>query len=134
MAAIQAVEFTVEGPAGALAGESMGEGPPVVLLHGYFSDAKTNWIRYEHAAAIAAEGFRVIMPDLRAHGESDRPHDPAAYPPDALTLDGHALVAHLRLTEYDLGGYSLGARTASRMLATSSVRAVIVGPPSKMSR
>lgn len=103
-----------------IAWRELGSGRPVVLIHGYFSDANTNWIRYGHAAAIAAMGFRVIMPDLRAHGESDRPHDAAAYPPDALTRDGHALVAHLGLTDYDLGGYSLGARTTSRMLATGA--------------
>ncbi|WP_242096988.1 MULTISPECIES: alpha/beta fold hydrolase [unclassified Sphingomonas] len=103
-----------------LAWREMGEGRPVVLIHGYFSDAATNWIRYGHAAAIAAKGFRVVMPDLRAHGESAKPHDPAAYPRDALTRDGHALVAHLGLTDYDLGGYSLGARTVSRMLATGA--------------
>jgi pimeloyl-ACP methyl ester carboxylesterase len=66
------------------------------------------------------------MPDLRAHGESDRPHDPAAYAPDTLTRDGHALIAHLGLTEYDLGGYSLGARTTSRMLATGATPGRIV--------
>ena len=103
-----------------LAWREVGEGRAVVLLHGYFSDAHTNWIRYGHAAAIAARGFRVIMPDLRAHGSSDKPHDLAAYPPDALTRDGHALVEHLGLIDYDLGGYSLGARTASRMLCTGA--------------
>lgn len=103
-----------------IAWREVGGGRPVVLLHGYFSDAQTNWIRYGHAAAVAARGFRVIMPDLRGHGESDRPHDPPAYPLDALTRDGHALVAHLKLTDYDLGGYSLGARTTSRMLATGA--------------
>ncbi len=103
-----------------LAWHEMGEGRPIVLLHGYFSDAQTNWIKYGHAAAIAAKGFRVIMPDLRAHGESAKPHDAAAYPPDALTKDGHALIAHLGLSDYDLGGYSLGARTTSRMLATGA--------------
>ena len=91
-----------------------------MLIHGYFSNAFTNWIRFGHAAAVAAKGFRVIMPDLRGHGESATPHDPSAYPRDALTKDGHALVAHLGLTEYDLGGYSLGARTASRMVATGA--------------
>jgi pimeloyl-ACP methyl ester carboxylesterase len=103
-----------------LAWREIGEGRPVVLIHGFFSDAETNWIRYGHAAAIAARGFRVIMPDLRGHGSSARPHDPAAYPPDALTSDGHALIAHLGLTGYDLGGSSLGARTTSRMLATGA--------------
>jgi pimeloyl-ACP methyl ester carboxylesterase len=103
-----------------LAWHEVGEGRAVVLIHGYFSDAKTNWIRYGHAAKIAAKGFRVIMPDLRAHGASDKPHGLEAYPADALTQDGHALIAHLGLTEYDLGGYSLGARTTSRMLATGA--------------
>ena len=103
-----------------IAWREVGEGRPVVLIHGYFSDAKTNWIRYGHAAKIAAKGFRVIMPDLRAHGESGKPHGLEFYPADALTLDGHALVDHLGLTDYDLGGYSLGARTTSRMLATGA--------------
>lgn len=103
-----------------LAWRELGEGRPAVLLHGFFSDAQTNWIRFGHAAALAARGFRVIMPDCRAHGSSDKPHYPAAYPPDALTRDGHALVAHLELRDYDLVGYSLGARTTSRMLATGA--------------
>ncbi len=103
-----------------LAWREVGEGRPVVLIHGYFSDANTNWIRYGHAAKIAAKGFRVIMPDLRAHGDSGKPHGLEAYPADALTQDGHLLIKHLGLTEYDLGGYSLGARTTSRMLATGA--------------
>ncbi len=109
-----------------IAWRELGEGHPVVLIHGYFSDAATNWIRYGHAEAIAARGYRVIMPDLRGHGDSDRPHDPAAYPPDALARDGHALIAELGLTDYDLGGYSLGARTTSRMLATGATPRRIV--------
>ena len=99
-----------------LAWHELGEGRPVLLLHGLFSDAQTNWIKFGHAAAIAARGFRVIMPDLRAHGESAKPHDAAAYPPDVLAEDGLALIAHLGLAGYDLGGYSLGARTSVRMV------------------
>ncbi len=99
----------------ALAWHETGEGRPVLLLHGLFSDAETNWIKFGHAAAIAARGFRLIMPDLRAHGDSGKPHEPSAYPPDILAEDGLALIAHLGLTDYDLGGYSLGARTSVRM-------------------
>ena len=99
-----------------LSWQELGEGRPVVLLHGLFSDADTNWIRFGHAEAIAAGGFRVIMPDLRAHGASARPHEASAYPPDVLADDGLALVDHLGITDYDLGGYSLGARTAVRMV------------------
>ncbi|WP_184504463.1 alpha/beta fold hydrolase [Sphingomonas endophytica] len=112
-----------------IAWRELGEGRAVVLIHGFFSDAQTNWLKYGHAAAIAAAGFRVIMPDLRAHGASARPHDASAYPPDALARDGHALVKHLGLSDYDLGGYSLGARTTVRMLATGATprRVVIAG-------
>lgn len=99
-----------------IAWTELGEGRPVVLIHGYFSDAQTNWIKYGHAAKVAALGRRVIMPDLRAHGLSARPHAAAAYPPDALAKDGMALIDHLGLTDYDLGGYSLGARTSVRMV------------------
>ena len=57
------------------------------------------------------EGFRVIMPDLRAHGLSGRPHEPEHYPRGILARDLRELIAHLGLTEFDLGGFSLGART-----------------------
>ena len=97
-----------------LAIHRLGEGRAVVLLHGLFSDAQTNWIRFGHAQRLADAGFEAIMPDLRAHGDSARPHDPAAYPGDVLVRDAQALVAHLGLRDYDLGGFSLGARTSAR--------------------
>lgn len=112
-----------------MAWRELGEGRPVVLIHGYFSNAEVNWLRYGHAAAVAARGFRVIMPDLRGHGDSATPHEPSAYPPDALMRDGLALIAHLGLGDYDLGGYSLGARTTVRMLANGAMprRVVLSG-------
>ena len=97
-------------------GSGSGHARPIVLIHGLFSSADTNWIKFGHAARIAATGRHVIMPDLRAHGDSDRPHDAAAYPPDVLADDAEALIRHLGLADYDLGGYSLGARTVVRML------------------
>jgi pimeloyl-ACP methyl ester carboxylesterase len=104
-------------------------GRPAVLIHGYFSTAEVNWIKYGHAEKLAARGLRVIMPDLRGHGQSARPHDPAAYPPDVLMRDGFALIEHLGLTDYDLGGYSLGGRTTLRMLVNGAKprRAVLCG-------
>ncbi|MCC6479554.1 MAG: alpha/beta fold hydrolase [Sphingomonadaceae bacterium] len=112
-----------------LAWREMGEGRPVVLLHGYFSEADTNWIKYGHARLLADAGFRVIMPDLRAHGLSGKPHDPVHYPSDILADDQFALIDYLGLTDFDLGGYSLGGRTVARMLARGCHprRAVISG-------
>jgi len=113
----------------ALAYREIGEGRPLVLLHGFFSNAITNWIKFGHAEKIAAQGYRVIMPDLRAHGDSAKSHDPGAYPADILARDGLAIVEHLGLTDYDLGGYSLGARTVVRMhvLGAQPKRLIIAG-------
>lgn len=110
-------------------GPEMGQGRPLILIHGYFSDAQTNWIKFGHAALLADAGYRVIMPDLRAHGFSDKPHDLTHYPHDILADDQFALIEHLGLTDFDLGGYSLGARTVARMLVRGCkpVRAVIAG-------
>ena len=102
-----------------LAWREMGEGRPILLLHGLFSSAEVNWIKFGTAARVAREGYRVIMPDLRIHGSSEAPHDAAHYPPDVLVQDLQDLVAHLGLDAFDLGGFSLGART--------SVRAVVSG-------
>lgn len=94
-----------------LAYHAIGQGRPVILLHGLFSDANMNWIKFGHAGRIAAEGFRVIMPDLRAHGQSGRPHGEEFYPKGVLARDLRELIGLLGLTEFDLGGFSLGART-----------------------
>ena len=112
-----------------LAYRELGEGRPLVLIHGLFSNGWTNWIRYGHAGLIAKAGFRVIMPDLRGHGMSAAPHNPAFYPPDILARDGEALLAHLGLSDYDLGGFSLGARTTLRMLVRGARprRAILAG-------
>jgi pimeloyl-ACP methyl ester carboxylesterase len=111
-----------------LAYREMGEGRPLVLLHGVAGDA-TLWLRHGHAETIAARGHRVIMPDFRGHGRSAKPHDAASYPLDVLTDDGFALLDHLELDDYDLGGYSLGARIVVRMLVRGATpgRAVVAG-------
>ena len=119
----------VEGFGGSrLAVHRMGAGGPVLMLHGLFSSAEVNWIKYGTAAQLAAAGFEAIMPDLRAHGQSEAPHDPSAYPEDVLVKDALALVQALGLTGYDLCGFSLGARTAVRaVLAGLAPRRLVLG-------
>ena len=102
-----------------LAVHRLGAGRPVLLLHGLFSSAQVNWIKFGHAAKLAEAGFEAIMPDLRAHGDSGKPHEPSAYPHDVLVRDVKAVVEALGLKDFDLVGFSLGARTA--------VRAVVAG-------
>lgn len=111
-----------------LAVHRLGEGRPVLMLHGLFSSADVNWIKFGTARRIADAGFECVMPDLRAHGQSDAPRDPAAWPDDVLVKDALALVAGLGLADYDLAGFSLGARTAVRgVLAGLSPRRLVLG-------
>ncbi len=70
-----------------LALHRMGAGRPLVMLHGLFSSAEMNWVKWGQAELLAAAGFECLMPDLRAHGHSEAPHDPAAYPDDVLAKD-----------------------------------------------
>lgn len=92
----------------------LGEGRPVVLLHGLFSSSQMNWIKWGHAEQLATAGHRVIMLDFRVHGESEAPRGAQAYPPGVLVRDVAALAEHFALEpgEFDLVGFSLGARTA----------------------
>lgn len=112
-----------------LAWREMGTGRPLILIHGFISDAVTNWITYGTAERLANAGFRCIMPDLRAHGASDKPHDPAAYPADVLADDQSLLLDHLGISDFDLAGYSLGARTAARLMVRGvrPGRAILAG-------
>lgn len=112
-----------------LALHRLGRGRPLILLHGLFSDARMNWIKFGHAGVIAAQGYEVLMPDLRAHGASAAPHDAAAYPADVLVQDLVALIDHLGLEAFDLGGFSLGARTVLHAVAkgAASPTRLIVG-------
>ena len=111
-----------------LAYRELGKGRPLILIHGYTGSAMV-MIGAGVPGKFAGRGYRVILPDLRGHGDSARPHDPAAYPPDVLADDGLALIDHLGLTGYDLAGYSLGGRTVIRMLARGAApgRAVVGG-------
>jgi len=110
-----------------LAIHRQGAGRPVILLHGLFSSAEMNWIKFGHAQKLADAGFQAIMPDLRAHGDSASPQDPAAYPDDVLVRDAQALLSFLEVEDFDLVGFSLGARTAARsVLAGMAPRRLVL--------
>jgi pimeloyl-ACP methyl ester carboxylesterase len=108
----------------------IGSGRPLILLHGFLGSG-SHWLDQGPGDALVEQGFRLVLPDLRGHGQSARSHDPDRYPPDVLADDGLALIEHLGLGdgEYDLGGYSLGARVVVRMLARGAEpgRAVVAG-------
>ncbi len=99
-----------------------------MLVHGFLSSAHVNWINYGVAEKLADAGFRVILPDLRAHGRSTVSEDAAHYPPDVLTMDMEAVAGVAAPQGCDLVGYSLGTRTVMRMvLRGSAPRKLVLG-------
>lgn len=100
-----------------------------MLIHGFLSNAYVNWIKYGHGDFLARSGYQLILPDLRGHGASATPHDALAYPADVLADDCLDLLTHLSLGDFDLGGYSLGARTAVRAVVRGAQprRLVVAG-------
>jgi pimeloyl-ACP methyl ester carboxylesterase len=113
-----------------LAWHEIGSGRPLILLSGFGGEG-SRMLEYGPAGTLAAQGYRVVLPDFRGSGGSATSHDPTRYPPDILADDGFALVEHLGLGDgdYDLGGYSLGARIVVRMLARGAKpgRAIVAG-------
>jgi len=95
----------------------LGEGRPVILLHGLSSSAQINWLRYGTAQKLADAGFEAIMIDQRVHGNSDAPSDAEAYPQDVLLLDMEAVIPALGIEQFDLVGYSMGSRVSVGLVA-----------------
>jgi pimeloyl-ACP methyl ester carboxylesterase len=91
-----------------LAYRVVGEGSPIVLVHGFASTHSVNWIATSWSRTLVEAGRRVILPDGRGHGESDKPHDPADYTLEAMAADVIALLDHLGEPGVDLMGYSMG--------------------------
>ncbi|RIV89067.1 alpha/beta fold hydrolase [Aurantiacibacter zhengii] len=109
-------------------GPAAGGNRTVLMLHGLFSSAQMNWVKFGHAALLAEHGFECIMPDWRVHGDSEGPTDPALYSPGVLVRDALQIVEVLGLDDYDLVGFSLGARTAaSAVIAGLSPRRLVLG-------
>lgn len=90
----------------ALAGPE--DGPPVILLHG-FPESHRTW---RGLVPLLEDRFRLIMPDLRGFGQTDRPRDVAAYGTDTLVADLFALADDRRLDRFALVGHDWGGAVA----------------------
>lgn len=84
----------------------------VLLVHGFASNRAENWRRLGWYRAFERAGYRLVALDLRGHGESDKPHDPAAYGREVMANDIFALMDQLALPQVTLMGYSMGAYLA----------------------
>jgi pimeloyl-ACP methyl ester carboxylesterase len=105
-----------------------GDGPTVLLLHGFASSALGNWIRPGIADAIVNSGRRAILYDARGHGVSGKPHDPVAYENNAMVRDAQALLDHLNVDACDVVGYSMGSIVSTRLVpAEPRSRSLVLG-------
>lgn len=105
----------------------LGEGKPVVLLHGFITNGES-WKRAPVRQALADAGFKVVTLDLRGNGRSDKPHTAEAYANDAELRDVMALAKHLGLGSYDVVGYSRGAILVAKLMTMDKqVRRAVMG-------
>ena len=90
-----------------------GEGLPTLLVHGFASNHRVNWVSTSWLRDLVAAGRRVIALDNRGHGESWKPHDSDAYDTPVMAEDARRLLDRLAMSRADVIGYSMGARIAA---------------------
>jgi pimeloyl-ACP methyl ester carboxylesterase len=112
-----------------VAPEAPDRGEPILLIHGFASNHRVNWVNPRWVETLTKAGRRVIALDDRGHGESDKPTDPAAYHSATMARDCANLMDHLSLERFDAMGYSMGARIASflALAEPGRVRGLILG-------
>src|SRR5271168_5290085 len=106
----------------------LGSGEPVVLVHGFASTAEHNWGGTGWITALSAK-YRVIAPDVRGHGLSDKDRAREAYGYASMGADVTRLMDHLGIARAPLIGYSMGSSIAIELMLTQPerVRAIVLG-------
>ncbi len=97
-------------------------GAPLVVVHGFASDYRLNWVGTRWQEALTAAGFRVFGLDCRGHGHSEKPHDSAAYAIGIMGRDVTRLLDHLEVPSAGYLGYSMGARIGLQVVMDSPKR------------
>jgi pimeloyl-ACP methyl ester carboxylesterase len=108
--------------------EVWGEGPAVLLIHGFGSTGRVNWVDTGWVRTLETAGYRAITFDNRGHGASTKFHDPAAYAVPLMAGDALGLLAHLGIQTAVVMGYSMGAKIAATLVIghCEKARAVIL--------
>ena len=115
-------EFVTAADGIELAYERQGEGPAIVLVHGFGSSRVQNWKSTGWYGGLTAAGFSIVAMDCRGHGESGKPRDPALYGHDRMAQDVIAVMDACGLTQALLLGYSMGGFIGLRLLAAHPER------------
>jgi pimeloyl-ACP methyl ester carboxylesterase len=102
---------------------------PILLIHGFASNHRMNWVGPRWVETLTGAGRRVIAFDNRGHGQSEKLYAPADYHLDLMTRDAASLLAHLGVERADVMGYSMGARIASFLALAEPrlVRSLVLG-------
>jgi len=95
--------------------EVKGAGEPVVLVHGFIVNGES-WKKAALYTDLIKAGYKVISFDMRGNGRSDKPHTDAAYANDAEAKDIMGLLTSLKITKYNVVGYSRGSIITARLL------------------
>ncbi|MEJ2006504.1 MAG: alpha/beta hydrolase [Cyclobacteriaceae bacterium] len=105
-----------------------GTGPVVLLIHGFIVDG-TSWGKSELKKQLLNQGYRVVIPDLRGNGSSDKPQQASAYENNAELKDLIALMDHLDVENCRAVGYSRGSILLAKLLTMDDriTQAVIGG-------
>jgi len=106
-----------------------GQGPPIVLVHGFGSSKEVNWVQPSWLTTLKGAGRRVVALDNRGHGQSTKLYDPAEYHTTKMAEDLRALLDHLGVPRADVMGYSMGARIAAffALAHPDRVRSMVLG-------
>lgn len=118
-----------------IAYETAGEGPPILLIHGFASTGRVNWWDTGWVKTLTGAGRRVITFDHRGHGRSEKLYDSALYPAAEMAEDARRLLDHLDIPQADVMGYSMGARVSAFLAINHPARvrrAVFAGLASRM--
>jgi len=91
-----------------IAFEVVGKGPPVMLVHGFGSDRLQNWRTPGWYDTLRRAGYSVVALDCRGHGESDKPHDTAAYDENTMVRDIELVMGAAGVMQTAIMGYSMG--------------------------
>lgn len=104
-------------------------GEPVLLIHGFASNHRVNWVSPGWVKTLNDAGYRAIALDNRGHGESFKSYDQADYTPSILASDAKALLDHLGIGRAHVMGYSMGARISAflALAAPQKVASLVFG-------
>jgi pimeloyl-ACP methyl ester carboxylesterase len=115
-------DFATAADGTAIAYETQGEGPPVVLVHGFGASRTITWANTNWYQTLTRAGRRLVAIDCRGHGQSGKPHDQPSYEEGRMATDILTVLDLLGIAKADIIGYSMGGYLAIRLMSDAPHR------------